>query len=124
MRILLLLSACLVSTTTAFAAPAGNMAKGKELFATCSVCHNLAKGQANKIGPSLNGLFGAKAGTRTAFAYSSAMKAAGMKWDDKTLDAFLAMPKAAIPGNRMPFAGMADAASRCALIAYLKVASR
>ena len=123
MRTLFLLSACLASTTTAFAAPAGPMGKGKELFATCSVCHNLAKGQPNKIGPNLNGLFGAKAGTRPAFAYSPALKAASVKWNDKSLDAFLAKPQAVVPGNRMPYAGMTDAGSRQALIAYLKEAS-
>ena len=103
MRILFHLFARLILASAASAAPADDTGKGKELFAPCSVCHNLAKGQPNKIGPNLNGLFGAKAGTRPAFAYSPAFKAASIKWTDKSLDAFLAKPQAIVPGNRVPW---------------------
>ena len=125
MRVLLLLSVCLIPAVTAFAAPAAEEeAKGKTLFAQCAICHSLAKGQPNKVGPNLNGVFGAQAGMRPAFAYSPAFKAARLQWNDKTLDAFLAKPQSVVPGNRMPYGGMADPASRRALIAYLKAASR
>lgn len=124
MRLLPLLAACLLPASAAMAAPADDAARGKDLFTTCAVCHTIAKGQPNKLGPNLNGIVGAKAGTRAAFAYSPAMKAAAIQWNDKTLDAFLTKPQAAVPGNRMPYGGMADPASRRALIAYLKDAGR
>jgi len=41
-------------------------------------------------------------------------------WDDKTLDAYLADPQKLIPGNVMPFSGMADPKQRADVIAYLQ----
>ena len=41
---------------------ASNEAKGKRVFTKCRACHSLAAG-ISKIGPSLNGLLGRKAGT-------------------------------------------------------------
>jgi cytochrome c len=43
-----------------------------------------------------------------------------MTWDDKSLDAFIADPQKAIPGNLMPFPGVADAKQRAEIIDYLK----
>jgi cytochrome c len=63
---------------------------------------------------------GRKAGSVSGFRYSRALKSAGIVWNDATLDAFLAEPQTAFPGNAMPFPGMPDAAQRLALIAYLK----
>ena len=39
---------------------------------------------------------------------------------DKNLDAFLSDPQKLVPGNVMPFSGVADAKQRADLIAYLK----
>ena len=43
----------------------------------------------------------------------------GIAWTAQTLDTFLADPQKTIAGNRMPYAGMPDAADRADLIAYL-----
>ncbi len=43
-----------------------------------------------------------------------------MTWDEKSLDAFLADPQKAIPGNVMPFPGTADAKQRAEVADYLK----
>ncbi len=40
-------------------------------------------------------------------------------WDDKTLDAFITGTEKSIPGNVMPFRGVADAKQRTEIIDYL-----
>lgn len=92
---------------------------GPQAFAACKACHTLNKGGRNGLGPNLNGVFGRQAGTLPGFNYSPALKASGIRWDDKTLDEFLAAPQKRVPGTRMPI-GIADAAKRAAVIAYLK----
>ncbi|MFL9903857.1 hypothetical protein PQR71_37995 [Paraburkholderia fungorum] len=37
------------------------------------------------------------------------MKTAGITWDASRLDAYLANPQQGVPGNTMPFSGLADA---------------
>jgi cytochrome c len=52
------------------------------------------------------------------------VKDAGYTWDEQKLDAYLKDPKAALPGNKMAFAGVKDDAKRADLIAYLKSESK
>ena len=47
------------------------------------------------------------------------MKAKGGIWNDAALDAYLKAPMKDVPGTRMAFAGVIDAADRKALILYL-----
>jgi cytochrome c len=47
------------------------------------------------------------------------MKRSNIVWDDKTLDNYIADPQKAVPGNRMPFAGLQDASKRADIAAYL-----
>ena len=112
-----MMAAALMASGSAVAAP--DAAAGKAAFAQCSVCHSVVKGGAG-IGPNLVGVYGRKMGALPGFAYSSAMKAKGGVWNDAALDAFLANPQKAIPGDRMPYPGQPDAGKRAALIAYLK----
>mgnify|MGYP003653428823 FL=1 len=104
-------------------AQAGDAVKGKVVFARCALCHDVKPGP-KKMGPALNGLFGRTSGTIAGFTYSPAMQKAKIRWDAKTLDAFLAKPSAVVPGNRMAFAGVPQAADRANLIAYLKGATK
>ncbi|MCJ0763595.1 c-type cytochrome [Variovorax terrae] len=97
---------------------AQDAAAGKTAFAQCAACHSIDG--SNGAGPSLQGIDGRKAGIFPGFRYSRAMKAAGYAWDEKTLDAYLADPQKAIPGNVMPFSGVSDAKQRADLVAYLK----
>ena len=99
-------------------AVAQDAAAGKALFTQCAVCHSIDG--TNAVGPSLNSIVGRKAGTADGFRYSRAMKNSGAVWDDKTLDAYLADPQKLIPGNVMPFSGMADPKQRADVIAYLQ----
>ena len=85
----------------------------------CAVCHMVAAGQ-NRLGPSLAGIVGRKAGTVPGFVYTDANKNSGVTWDEPTLDTYLKDPKAFMPGTKMIFPGLKDADARAALIAYLK----
>jgi cytochrome c len=101
----------------------GDAGRGEARFGDCAACHKLEAG-ANNVGPSLHGIFARKAGELTDFRYSPALKRSGIVWTPETLDAFVTNPQALVPGNRMPYAGMADAGSRADLIAYLAKASK
>jgi cytochrome c len=101
----------------------GDPVRGAQLFGACAACHSTTRDR-NMTGPSLYGVWDRKAGTLPSFPrYSSALKASGVVWDEKTLDAWLASPARFIPGNHMTFAGVTDALQRADLIAYLKAAS-
>jgi cytochrome c len=86
--------------------------------AACAACHS-ADGT-NGLGPSFKGVYGRKSGTGNGFTYSAAMRKSGVTWDDKSLDAFIADPQKAIPGNVMAFPGVADEKQRAEIIDYLK----
>ncbi|MEP7007182.1 MAG: c-type cytochrome [Sphingomonas bacterium] len=112
------------STASAGApAPAGDAVKGKAVFARCAICHDLKPG-VPKMGPSLYGVFGRKAGTVAGFNYSPAMKSAKITWSPTTLDSYVTSPTRLIPGNKMAFAGLTAPADRANLIAYLQGATK
>lgn len=92
---------------------------GAQAFRQCSVCHSIDKGGRNGVGPNLYHVLGRKAGSVPGFNYSPALKNAGISWDEKSLDAYLASPQKKLPGSRMP-TSVADPAKRAAIIGYLK----
>jgi cytochrome c len=100
------------------AAYAQDADSGKKIFSQCKACHSIDG--SNRAGPSLKGIVGSKAGAFPGFRFSSAMKNSSIVWDAETLDAFIAKPKAAIPGNVMPYPGLTDAKKRADLVAYLQ----
>jgi cytochrome c len=122
MRALLIGAIALVAATSASRAD-GDAARGEKRFEECATCHTLERG-VNNVGPSLNGVLARKAGEIAEFRYSPALKRSGITWTPQTLDNFIADPQKAVPGNRMPFAGMPDAADRADLIAYLQKATK
>jgi len=95
-------------------------AMGEQVFKRCVACHTVDKGGRNGIGPNLHGVVGAAVASKPDFSYSSAMKAKGGVWDEAALDTYLEAPMKAVPGTRMAFAGVIDAADRKALILYLE----
>jgi cytochrome c len=103
-------------------ASAQDAEKGKAVFNTsCKACHDAGEG-GGKVGPGLKGIFGKKsAENHPEYAYSAAMKAANLTWDEATLDKYLAdWAKKTVPNTTMNFPGVKDAAKRKDLIAYLK----
>lgn len=101
-------------------AAATTAAGGKPVsFAQCAACHSVEPGK-HGVGPSLAGVYGTKSGELAGYAFSDAMKNANLTWDDATLDAYLANPMKMVPGTKMTFAGMPDAAKRKEIIEYMK----
>jgi cytochrome c len=87
-------------------------------FNQCAVCHSIDG--SNGTGPTLQHLIGRKSGAVPGFRYSRAMKNAAIIWDEATLARYLTDPQELVPGNIMPFAGVADASQRAEIIAYLR----
>lgn len=102
----------------------GDPAKGAKVFNKCKTCHTLEAGK-HKMGPSLAGVVGRKAGSAEGFTkYSKALQDSGIVWNDDTLAAFLENPKKVVPGNKMPFGGLTKDDDREDVIAYIKAASK
>lgn len=112
MRIYISLAAILLGTTAA----SGQVDPS---FAQCAACHTIKPAQ-NRLGPTLYKIVGRKKAAVPGFAYSPAMKAQKGTWTEAELDAYITNPRAKIPGSRMIYAGMPDAAKRARLIAWLK----
>lgn len=94
--------------------------KGEAVFKKCAACHVAAAGGANGIGPNLWAVMGAPIGKHAAgFAYSEALSGKGGNWDWKSMDEWLASPRAFAPGTKMTFAGLGDPQDRANIIAYL-----
>ena len=108
-----------ISAGPAGAQTSASTAKGKIAFQSCAACHSDKPGVA-RLGPSLAGIFGKPSGQVSGFRYSPAMAKAKLTWDRKTLDAYIAKPKAVVPGTTMAYAGVADPAKRQAIIDYLE----
>ncbi|MBS0234983.1 MAG: c-type cytochrome [Proteobacteria bacterium] len=87
----------------------------------CRECHSADKGD-NRLGPSLYGVVGRKAGSIPNFGYSEALKDSGITWTEKNLNAWITSPNSVVPGNNMGaiFSGLQDAKARAKIIAYLK----
>ncbi len=101
----------------------GDAARGEVKYQECAACHKLEPG-INNVGPSLHGIVGRKAAEVSDFRYSPAMKRSGITWTADMLDKFMIDPQAMVPANRMPYAGLANAADRADLITYLQKAAR
>ena len=87
-------------------------------FAQCAACHTVQPGR-NAFGPSLAGLSGRRAASLPGYAYSEALKKSGLTWNAATLDRWLKGPQQVVPGTRMPFGGIPDAAKRKQVVDYL-----
>jgi cytochrome c len=86
-------------------------------FDQCAICHSTDG--SNGTGPTLKGINGRRSGTVPGFRYSRAMRLADITWTETALDRYLADPQGVVPGNIMPFSGVADGAERAKIISYL-----
>ena len=107
-------------TLLALAPAARAQDSGETLFKRyCAICHTVEPGK-NKIGPSLYGVVGRKAGSVPGYDYSDANKKSGITWTEAELDKYLANPRQVVPGTKMLFVGLENPAERKAVIDYLK----
>lgn len=98
------------------AAPGGDAARGKQLYESrCVACHSV---DAHRVGPAHQGVFGRKAGSASGYAYSDALARSTVRWDARTLNAWLSDPEKLIPGQRMGYQ-VEQAGDRADLVAYL-----
>ena len=88
-------------------------------FGQCAVCHSDKQGQKSGFGPNLFGIAGTKAGAVPGYAFSTAMTSSGVLWNRANLDAFLLSPQSKIPGTKMSFSGVQDAAKRKEIVDYI-----
>ena len=106
-------------TAPAVAMPKGDAVNGAKVFNQCKACHVVDKG-VNRVGPSLFGVVGRKAGTVANYKYSAANHKSGALWTEATLNKYLEAPMKFMPGTKMAFAGLRKPQDRADVIAYLK----
>ena len=78
----------------------GDAKKGEKVFKKCKACHSVDKGK-HKIGPSLAGIMGRKAGT-TSFKKYKALKGADFKWDDDNISDWIENQKDFLKEKGLP----------------------
>lgn len=97
--------------------------KGSKVFRKCKACHTVDEGGKNRTGPNLYNIVGRAIAMDETFKYSAAMRAhatAKSTWSFDNLAAYLANPKAAVPGNKMAFAGVKKPKQIADLLLYLR----
>lgn len=109
-----------LGTCAGHAFAAGDAKRGADVFAEeCGDCHSSIPGK-NKKGPTLVGVNGRKAGSVADFSgYSDAMKQSAITWSAEKIDAYISAPRKIVPGGKMKYDGLDDAAARADVIAYV-----
>jgi cytochrome c len=99
-----------------------NVDNGRQLAQRlCSSCHTFDQGGSARVGPNLYGIVGNHHAHAEGFNYSNGMRAkAGEPWTYEALNVFLHRPANGVPGTRMAFAGVSQAAQRADVIAFLR----
>lgn len=84
----------------------------------CRNCHSIKRGD-NRLGPSMYGIFGAEAGQVSGYlGYSGGLT--GFKWDESTLDRFIADPASVSSVTTMIYPPVGDPVERKKIIAFLR----
>lgn len=95
--------------------------QGTKLFKNqCASCHSIVAGK-TRVGPSLHGIIGRKAGALPDYSYSAALRQRGVEglvWTAENLDQWLAESSVFVPGSVMNF-HLADQQKRAAIVTYL-----
>lgn len=101
------------------------MSNGERQFKRkCSICHTLSASSARRAGPTLQRLFGRRAGTVSDYTYSQTLTGSDIVWSADTInDLFDEGPDHYIPGTKMPMQRIAKQQDRTDLIDYLRNAT-
>lgn len=91
-KTLMALAAIAVMAWAGGTAEAGDAKEGEKVFKKCKACHESEAGK-HKVGPSLAGAYGRKAGTAEGFTKYKGLEGADWTWDEVSLDAYLQDPK-------------------------------
>jgi cytochrome c len=105
--------------THAAVTPATALTASETAMRQCVVCHPTDASGLHGVGPSLFGVAGRERASAPGYSYSEALRARGGAWSPQELDAFIADPAKHVPGTKMPFAGLKDAADRAQVIEML-----
>ena len=97
-----------------------NADQGERIFRRCQACHTINQGGGARLGPNLYNAMGSVVGSKEGYNFSTALAEYGAPWTFELMDVWLASPSAAIPGNRMGFAGLKNAEDRAALLLYMR----
>ena len=104
---------------------AGDAKKGKKVFNKCKACHTLKVGK-HRVGPSLAGVIGRKAGGAEGFKKYKGMKGADWIWNEALLAEYLTNPgkftKARTGKKTSMVLKLKKQKDRDNVIAYLKAA--
>ena len=109
----------LLAASSLAAHAAADVKAGAEVFKRCAVCHTTQKGGGDGLGPNLSGVVGRKAASRPGYAYSPALKKAGLIWNEANLTKWVAGPQRVAPGNKMMFPGLSSKKQQADVVAYL-----
>jgi len=102
---------------------AARIESGRRLFQRCASCHTVGPGAVNGFGPQLNGILGRKAGSAAGYAYSPALRASRIVWDERSLAAFIRDSDKVVPGNKMRFFSFMSEKQALEIVAFLAAAT-
>lgn len=113
----------LIAALMTMAPPQVKAADGAKVFKKCKVCHDLEAGK-HKVGPSLAGVVGRKAGTADGYTKYKGLKDADWIWTEAELMAYLENPTAYIKAKNGGSSSMSlklkKEDQRIAVIEFLK----
>jgi len=107
------------SAGLSYAAQADTLEKGEAAFGQCAGCHSIEEGGSHLTGPNLYAVFGRDIASAPDFRYSDELLAMPGVWDQNRLNRYIARPKLAVPGNKMPYPGLTSPHLRADLIKWL-----
>lgn len=96
-----------------------DVAAGAVAANKCVACHSLDTPE-NRVGPSLQGIYGRKIAGYEGFSYSRALRNIEGEWTAEELDAYLLKPQEYARGTSMAFGGLRKEQERADLICFLK----